>query len=193
VAAAETVSKSKSTATIYSSEEGLIWLHYDGPDVHPRPSLIYYPGTDFYRLEACLWEGASGTSWRIFEGDELKTLTDRNLWVSHCLTGTTARPSDALTVGDYQYEFGFLNGSHGPATGFEASIRPASYGVTGLRSYFAVETLASDGKRQRLVVHATPENRAATDQDPLALPDEVSMPTTLHGADEEWCGDKLCE
>jgi hypothetical protein len=44
-----------------------------------------------------------------------------------------------------------------------------------------------------MTVHATPENRAATDQDPLALPDEVSMPTTLHGADEEWCGDKLCE
>lgn len=106
------------------------------------------------------------------------------------MDSTALRPLSAFGF-DYEYKFSLLPNSE--ASAFQLSIRPTGYGVTALRSYLAIGTFTDDGKPLRLTVHATPQDRPATESDPLALGQEVDFPIWLKTADAHWCDGKPCE
>ncbi len=185
IAALETVPNAPhQSSRMYSDQSGMIWLRYDGPQAQGRPYLLYYPGMQFNTAEDCAWE-AAGTSWNVYENDRTKTVTDRDTFLKSC----------TQSLGDFGFEYGytFTERPDGTAASFQLHVRPKTYGITALRSYVALGTFTEDGKPRRLTVYATPQDRPATEQDALALPQEVSMPAELQVADEQWCGGQLCE
>ncbi len=172
------------SSTMHSDQSGMMWFRYDGPQGQGHPYLLYYPGTEFNKAENCAWE-AAGTSWNVYENNLTRTVTDRDTFLKSC----------TQSLGNFGFEYGytFSERPDGTAASFQLQIRPKTYGVTALRSYLAVGTYTDDGKPHTLTVHATPQDRAATEQDPLAIPEEVSMPAKLGVAEEQWCGRQLCD
>ena len=184
LAAVETAPKAKSRGTMYTDEGGLIWFGYEDLSGKGHPELIYYPGVEFNVAQNCAWQ-AGGTQLRIYDDNREQTTTDRVAFARYCMVGANWEKPGPLNVSGYNYDFK-LSERSGQVAGFELNVRPEKYGITALRSYLAIGSFTDDGKRQHLVVHATPQNRAATEQDTLASPRELYMPLTMSAADQTW-------
>jgi hypothetical protein len=61
-----------------------------------------------------------------------------------------------------------------------------------LRSYLAIGRLGENDRLATLSVYATPQDRSATMEDPLAMAAEVGLPLSTGVAREEYCGNQLC-
>jgi len=192
ISAIESVPKSDQRTTMYSDESARIWFRYDSPSQSGHPYLIYFPATAFSTAENCAWQ-AYGRVWIISEGTQERKTTDRNEFLKNCFGFPEWGERRVLVAFGYSYEYRFSLQPSGNAAGFEIDVRPTTYGVSALRSYLAIGTFTDDGKPLRFTVHATPQDRLATEADPLALPQEVDMPIKLQAADAQWCGDRLCE
>lgn len=76
----------------------------------------------------------------------------------------TAAHSNRATGYGYVLDYQPTPGADGKLTHFNVTLRPEHYGIDGIRSY----SMDDSGK-----VHATPEDRPATADDPLALSCEI--------------------
>jgi hypothetical protein len=145
-----------------------------------------YPGYDFAAVLRCL-EVRDPTQVRIYHGgnDPVK-ITTRDEYIRNCINSAVFTSADTFSLNGYEYRYRFSDYE------FEVSARPATYGETRLRSFLAIGQFGEDGKLATLNVYATPQNRDATTDDPLALAQEVDLPLSTGVAKEEFCGDHLC-
>jgi hypothetical protein len=187
VKAWETAPKSKDWTTLYSDESGLIWYRLESP-THPTRALIepLYPGYDFAAVLNCV-EERDPSHVRIYKGgnDPVK-ITNRDDYIRNCIYRAVFNSADTFTLDGYEYQYRFSD------LEFEVSARPATYGESRLRSFFAVGRLGENDRLATLSVYATPQNRAATAEDPLAMAEEVGLPLSTGVAREEYCGNQLC-
>jgi hypothetical protein len=186
VRAWETAPKSREWTTIYSDESGLIWYRLEAPTgpTRARPEPLY-PGSDFASVLRCV-EERDPSHVRIHRGDELVKVANRDEYIRNCIYGSSFTSADTFSLNGYEYRYRFSGHE------FEVSARPATYGVNGLRSFLAIGRFEENGKMAALSVYATPQNRAATPEDPLAMAEEVGLPLITGVAKEEYCGDQLC-
>jgi len=186
VKAWETAPKSKDWTTIYSDESGLIWYRLEAPTGPTRARLEpLYPGSEFAAVLRCV-EEHDPTHVRIYRGNALVNITTRDQYIRNCILGASFGSADTFSLDGYEYHYSFSEDE------FEVSARPANYGVSGLRSFLAIGRLGEHGKLATLNVYATPYDRAATTEDPLAMAEEVGLPLSTGVAKEEYCGDQLC-
>jgi hypothetical protein len=187
VSAWETAPKATDWTTIYSNESGLIWYRLETPAGPMKAQLEQvYPGSDFANVLRCV-EERDPTHVRIYRGgnDPVK-ITTRDEYIRNCIYGAVFGPADTFSLDGYEYRYRFSDYE------FEVSARPATYGESRLRSFLAIGRLGENGKLATLNVYATPQNRAATTEDPLAMAEEVGLPLSTGVAREEYCGDQLC-
>lgn len=188
VRAWETAPKATNWTTIYSDESGLIWYRLEAPagPMKAEPEQLY-PGSDFAAVLRCVGE-RDPTHMRIYRGgnDPVK-ITTRDEYIRNCIFfGAAFTSADTFSLNGYEYHYRFSDYE------FEVSARPSPYGVSRLRSFLAVGQFGENGKLATLNVYATPQNRAATTEDPLAMAEEVDLPSRTGVAKEEYCGDQLC-
>ena len=119
-------------------------------------------------------------------GNDPVKITTRDEYIRNCIFEAAFSSTNTFSLGRYEYRYRFSEYE------FEVSARPATYGVNGLRSFLAIGRFGEDGKMATLNVYATPQNRAATTRDRLAMAEEVGLPLLLGVAREEYCGDQLC-
>lgn len=183
----ETAPKAANWTTIYSDESGLIWYRLETPTGLTRAQLEpLYPGYDFAKALRCI-EERDPTHMRIYRGgnDPVK-ITTRDEYIRNCIFEAAFSSTNTFSLDRYEYRYRFSEYE------FEVSARPATYGVNGLRSFLAIGRFGENGKMATLNVYATPQNRAATTQDPLAMAEEVGLPLSTGVAREEYCGNQLC-
>jgi hypothetical protein len=182
----ETAPKSKDWTTVYSDESGLIWYRLEAATGPTRARLEpLYPGSDFATVLRCV-EERDPSHVRIYRGNELVKVTNRDEYIRNCIYGSSFSSADTFSLDGYEYRYRFSENE------FEVSARPANYGVSGLRSFLAIGRFGENGKMATLNVYATPQNRAATPEDPLAMAEEAGLPLITGVANEEYCGDQLC-
>ncbi len=187
VSAWETTPKATNWTTIYSDESGLIWYRLEASAGPMKAQLEQlYPGSDFASVLRCV-EERDPTHVRIYRGgnDPVK-ITTRDEYIRNCIYGAVFSSADTFSLDAYEYHYLFSDYE------FEVSARPATYGESGLRSFLAIGRLGENGKLATLSVYATPQNRAAATEDPLAMAEEVGLPLRTGVAKEEYCGDQLC-
>jgi hypothetical protein len=145
-----------------------------------------YPGSDFAAVLRCV-EERDPTHVRIYRGgnDPVK-ITTRDEYIRNCIYGAVFSSADTFSLDGYEYRYRFSDYE------FEVSARPATYGETRLRSFLAIGRLGENDRLATLSVYATPQNRAARPQDPLAMAEEVGLPLSTGVAREEYCGNQLC-
>jgi hypothetical protein len=186
VRAWETAPKSSSWTTIYSDQSGLIWYRLETPAGPTRARLEpLYPGSDFATVLRCV-EERDPTQVRIYRGNDLVKITSRDEYIRNCVYGSAFSSPDTFSLDGYEYRYRFSEYE------FEVSASPATYGLNGLRSFLAIGRFGENGKMATLNVYATPQNRAATTEDPLAMAEEVGLPLRTGVAKQEYCGDQLC-
>ena len=124
---------------------------------------------------------------RIYRGgnDPVK-ITTRDEYIRNCIYGAVFSSADTFSLDGYEYRYRFSDYE------FEVSARPATYGETRLRSFLAIGRLGENDRLATLSVYATPQNRAARPQDPLAMAEEVGLPLSTGVAREQYCGNQLC-
>jgi hypothetical protein len=186
VRAWETAPKASNWTTIYSDESGLIWYRLESP-AGPTRGLLeqLYPGYDFAKVLRCV-EERDPTHVRIVRGNEELTITNRDEYIRNCISDAAFSSTDTFSLGRYEYRYKFSDYE------FEVSARPATYGENALRSFLATGRFGENGKMATLNVYATPQNRAATTSDPLAMAEELGLPLQTGVAKEEYCGNQLC-
>ena len=183
----ETAPKATNWTTIYSNESGLIWYRLETPAGPMRAQLEQvYPGSDFAAVLRCVQE-RDPTHVRIYRGgnDPVK-ITTRDEYIRNCIYGAVFSSADTFSLDGYEYRYRFSDYE------FEVSARPATYGETRLRSFLAIGRLGENDRLATLSVYATPQNRAARPQDPLAMAEEVGLPLSTGVAREQYCGNQLC-
>jgi hypothetical protein len=186
VSAWETAPKATNWTTVYSDETGLIWYRLEAPAGPTKAQLEpLYPGSDFATVLRCL-EERDPTHVQIYRGNDLVNITNRDEYIKNCIYGAVFTAAGTFNLDGYEYHYRFSEFE------FEVSARPATYGVNRLRSFFAIGRFGENGKLGTLNVYVTPQNRAATTEDPLAMAEEVGLPLRTGVAKEDYCGDQLC-
>jgi hypothetical protein len=182
----ETAPKAVDHTTIYADESGMIWYRLEGPKGPTKGWLeSFYPGSNFAAVLRCV-EEPDPSRVRIYRGNELLKFTDRDDFIRNCLASASFSSAKTFSLDKYEYRYTFSSSK------IEVSARPASYGVGGLRSFLAVSSLGENGSVRTRNVYATPQNRAATTDDPLAMAQEVGLPLSTGVAREVYCGNQLC-
>ena len=174
VNAMETSPKGADTSSMFSDDSGIIWFRFDGPHGQGSTNLYDSPEYVLHKVLFCVSDGAWGSSWRFVDGQQETLVTDKNEYVRRCLGPDAVRGKDnsKFSVGEFEFEYNF-DTQNGTVSGYRLMARPRSYGITGLRSYLAVGTISTP---RTLRVFATPQDRSATAEDPLALSREIDMP-----------------
>jgi len=170
----ETSPKGDDTSSMFSDDSGIIWFRFDGPHGQGSTNLYDSPEYVLHKVLFCVSDAARGSSWRFVDGQQETLVTDKNEYVRRCLGPDAVRGEDnsKFRAGEFEFEYNFVT-QNGTVSGYRLVARPQSYGITGLRSYLAVGTI-SDPRTLR--VFATPQDRPATAEDPLALSREIGMP-----------------
>jgi hypothetical protein len=172
--ARETTPKGKDTSSISTDESGLIWTRYDGPHGMGSTQPLLQGENGIAKVRECLDDAASGNPWRFVAGQSGITTSEPRQIVRHCIGAEHFVGEHKLLYYGYSYDYAFTKASDGKPDGFTVGIRPEPYGVAGIRSFLAIET--SDVQRKHnLSVYATPQDRPATANDPLALGSEVGL------------------
>jgi hypothetical protein len=180
VIAHETALLGKDPGGIFTDESGLVRLRFVGPHGEELASDLPSPSPNLQEVLHCVRQIAGGpvrVNGVLLSGeDEMRT----------CLQGGTLTGKRKLSVRGYDFEYHFAAGKNGAISGFTVEARPQPYGVAGVRSYLAVETgdwTVGGFMIKTLNVYATPEDRPATVNDPLARASEVGLvgigPATL--------------
>jgi len=188
VRAWETAPKATTWTTIYSDESGLVWYRLEAPAGPGKAELEQlYPGGDFAAVLRCVQE-RDPTHVRLYRGgNEPMKITSRDEYIRNCIYGGPVfNSADTFSLNGYEYQYSFSDYE------FEVSARPAPYGVNHLRSYLAIGRLGENDRLATLSVYATPQDRSATMEDPLAMAAEVGLPLSTGVAREEYCGNQLC-
>jgi hypothetical protein len=173
----ETSPKGKYSTSMFSDESGLIRYRIDGPLGQGATNLYASPAGMFGEVLGCLWDGATNKSWGFFDGQEQSSVTDRDEMVRRYLQGNYFSPSGnhEFRSSTYKIAYKFTVLDDGTTSGFYLKVRPLEYGVAGIRSYLAVETVEGSGTHSRLKIFATAEDRPATMNDSLASGDETGV------------------
>jgi hypothetical protein len=187
VSAWEPAPKAKNWTSIYSNESGLIWYRLETPAGPMKAQLEQvYPGSDFAAVLRCV-EERDPTHVRIYRGgNDPGKITTRDEYIRNCIYRDVFTSADTFSLDGYEYRYRFSDYE------FEVSARPATYGESRLRSFLAIGRLGENDRLATLSVYATPQNRAARPQDPLAMAEEVGLPLSTGVAREEYCGNQLC-
>jgi hypothetical protein len=159
---------------VLSDESGIISYRFDGPHGYGSTNLYQSPEYALHKVLFCVSDGAVGSSWRFVDGQQETLVTDKNEYVRRCLgPDAVRRENDSkFSVGEFEFVYNFVI-QNGVVSGYRVVARPQTYGITGLRSYLAVGTISAP---RTLRVFATPQDRPATADDPLALSREIGMP-----------------
>jgi hypothetical protein len=178
IKAREVSPKGKDTSSIDTDQSGIVIYRYDGPHGKGVPltySLCEYPCKEVVET---LWEASGTGPWNFGTGPTMETITDRDEYIRRSLRGRESYvPTEAksafsgkrqFTFSGYEFQYAFTTAENGSVSGFTLSARPHPYGVRGVRSYLFVDSYEVSGQRHRLHVYATPEDRDATPDDPLA-------------------------
>jgi hypothetical protein len=173
--ARETTPKSKDTSSIFTDESGLIWTRYDGPHGMGSTQPLLQGENGIAKVRECLDNAASGNPWRFVAGQSEITTSEPRQIIRHCIGEEHFVGEHKLLYYGYSYDYAFTNASDGKPDGFTVAIRPEPYGVAGIRSFLAIETSDVPRKHYNLSVHATPQDRPASVNDPLALGSEVGL------------------
>jgi hypothetical protein len=165
--AVEISPKGKDTSSIFTNESGVVKYRFDGP--HGKGStVVYSPGQ--YACEQVvhsLWQAGGSGPWRFVSGQTTDTVTDRDEYMRRWLTEAVFSGKRSFTLGGYDFHYDFTPGDT-EFLGFTMAARPHAYGVGGIRSYLFIDSYDGAGRRHRLHVYATPEDRVATPSDPSA-------------------------
>lgn len=187
VVARETAPVGKYVGSTFTDESGLIWTRSDGP--HGKVVTWQTPSSaNLKDVLFCVRQIANGpirmNGVLISDEDEIMRSCFQigNPYLKRSLTGKRK-----LSEPGYDFEYNFNAGKNGKIIGFTIEARPQPYGVAGVRSYLAVETadltVSEYYKLKTLNVYATPEDRPATVNDPLARASEAGLdglgPATL--------------
>lgn len=177
VNAKETSPKGADTSSMFSDESGIIWSRFDGPHGLGSTNLYDSPEYVLHKVLFCVSDGARGSNWKFVEGQRETVVTDKNEYVRRCLGPEVVWGKDSYTfsAGQFAFEYSFAI-QNGTVSGYWWIARPQLYGTTGLRSYLAVGTISESGTHGTLRIFATPQDRPATADDPLALSREIGMP-----------------
>jgi hypothetical protein len=178
VVAREAAPVVKDIGSIFTDESGLVRIHFDG-----LTSDLPGPSTSLGPLLECVRKIASGgvriKGVLISDEDEvMRTCMGSALVAKHTYQLSTNNIGAYLGLGVYNFEYNLNTGKSGEVTSFTVEARPKPYGVAGVRSYLAVETIDQSkggGFGSSLDVYATPEDRPATVNDPLATASEVGL------------------
>jgi hypothetical protein len=184
IKASETAPKGKDTSSIFTDESGLIWTRYDGP--HGKGIAILYPTGEyeFQKVLSCLFDATlTPGPWRIFAGQSESVISDRDIYLRRRLEEQLFVGNRELVTGGYSYEYSFLGARDGAIDGFTIQVRPERYGIVGVRSYLAIATIDASRQHTNVKVFATPQDRPATVNDPLALGSEVGLSLKLASTD----------
>lgn len=182
VVARETAPIVKDIGSIFTDESGLVRAHFDGltSDL-PGPSSSLGPLLDCVRQVA---SGPVRINGAPAEDDEfIRSCWGGTLVGKHAFQVSTNNVAAWLGLGSYDFEYKLNAGKSRKVNSFTVEARPKRYGVAGVRSYLAVEAFdqSKGGFGYALDVYATPEDRPATVNDPLATASEVSL-----GASGPW-------
>jgi hypothetical protein len=159
-------------STMSTDESGLILYRYEGPHGKGIPYSYSPAESAIETVLGCMWNASAQSMWNDLHADQgvPKCLGDQ-----YVLTKGTSG-----VVGAYTFAYTFEHKDSGAIEGFIGKIRPRTYGIGGIRSYFFVGsynvTKSADGPASvatRLRVYATPEDRPATYSDPLANTCEI--------------------
>jgi len=173
--ARETTPKGKDTSSIFTDESGIIWTRYDGPHGMGSTMALLQGENGISRVRGCLADAVSGTAMRFVGGKSETTVSDPQQIVRRCMGEEHFVGEHKLVYNGYGYDFAFTKAEDGKADGFTVAIRPEPYGVAGIRSFLAIETSDIPRKHFNQIVYATPQDRPATVNDPLALGLEVGL------------------
>jgi hypothetical protein len=179
VIARETTLLGKDTSGIFSDESGLIRLRFDGPHGEEFTSDVPSPSTSLRQVLDCVRQIASGpvrVNGILLSGEDEIMRTCFGIGNPHLKRFLTGKRK--LSERGYDFEYHFAADKNGAISGFTVEARPQPYGVDGVRSYLAVETgdmTVTGFMLKTLNVYATPEDRPATVNDPLARASEVGL------------------
>jgi hypothetical protein len=176
IKARETTPKGKDTSSSFTDESGLIWTRYDGPHGMGFTLPLLQGENGIARVRGCLGDAASGNAIGFASG---KSTSDPQQIARHCIGEAYFVSEHKLVYYNYTYDYAFTKAEDGKVDGFTLNIRPEPYGVMGIRSFLAIETSDIPRKHYNQVVYATPQDRAATVNDPLALGSEVGLSFAL--------------
>lgn len=178
VVARETAPVGKHVGSTFTDESGLIWTRSEAP--HGKSLTWQTPSAaNLKDVLYCVRQIAHGpirmNGVLVTDEDEIMRSCFQigNPYLKRSLTGKRK-----LSEPGYDFEYNFNAGKNGKITGFTVEARPAPYGVAGVRSYLAVETInpsKGGGFGTALNVYATPEDRPATVNDPLARASEAGL------------------
>jgi hypothetical protein len=172
--ARETKPNGPDVTSIFTNEFGLIRYRYDGP--HGKGgTYVYFPAQHpLQELLRCLQNATNGpTTYLTSQANE--TISDPDENVSRCL-GPDMHPAEhKFAHSGYDFHYTIQTGSAGTTIGFTIAARPDPYGASGIRSYYAVANFDKSKSRNTLNIYATPENRPATPNDPLAQAREAGI------------------
>ncbi len=169
--------------TLYGDESGLTWYRGEGSTPTRAWLVPLAPQYDFPAILRCL-EEPDYTRVRVYQRGELLNFSSREDYVRNCVGG--ASTANTFSLNGYEYRFGFS------ANQYEVNARPAPYGVKGVRSFLAIGNFGDDGRLSTLNVYATPQDRSATTDDPLAKAEELGIPSSSGLARQVMCGNQLC-
>ena len=160
--------------TIFTNEFGLIRYRYDGP--HGKGgTYVYFPAQyPLHELLRCLQNATNGpTTYLTSQANE--TISDPYENVSRCLGPDMHPAKREFAHSGYDFNYTIQTAGAGTIIGYTIAARPDPYGATGIRSYYAVATLDKSKSRNALNIYATPEDRPATPEDPLAQAREAGL------------------
>ena len=179
VKARETSPKGKDVSSIFTDESGRIHYRFDGPH-GMGATTAHFPGKEtFSQVLDCLWDASLNSSFRLIDEHGDRTVTDRDLYVRHCLGQRLFTGERKFSSGGYNFEYRFTSESDGTINGFTVEVRPQQYGISGIRSYLAVATIDRRTSQRSLNIHAAPQDRSATLADPITQPGEIKPPGYL--------------
>ena len=176
IRAQETSPKGQDFGSILTDESGVIRIRYDGPHGKGSTSLYFPQQAQFEQVLHCL-ENVTRTPgpWVIYSDASKAVFADPYDFVRRWLGDRSFTDIGKFSPGGYEYEYNFVLNPDKMIHGFTLDARPRRYGFVGIRSYLAIATTDGPTGRKHLNVYATPQDRAATTNDPLAEAAEIGL------------------
>jgi len=178
VAARETSPLGKDTSSIFTDQSGLVRVRFDGPHGNGVTSDLPSPSMNLQEVLSCIGNVSTANFGGQFPQPR-RILSERNQSIRHCLGNPYVNRSftsnQKFSQRGYDFEFNLIGSENEVISGFIVVARPQPYGVAGVRSYLAVGTIDTPARGYGLNVYATPEDRPANSNDPLATASEVGL------------------
>ena len=160
---------------MFSDESGLVWIRFEGPHGKGTTSLYETGVSVFEKVLGCLWSGGQPENRPPTSRQSANFLLVEDQYIRGCIGEVLFTAEREFSTGSYKFQYSFAASQDGVVHGLTLEARPKQYGVGGIRSYLAIETIDKTAEHFTLKVFATPQDRPATVDDPLARAQEIGM------------------